>query len=395
MDSRLEEIVTELIIQKNLEGYLLANFDLEMVKSLQPVNTAALGYANGRFFIRVCEEFFEKLTQLERVAILRHEIGHYIHTHFSRRGDRDPMLFNVSADMAINQHISNLPDGCMFPLEDMEEKQTAEYYYDELYKQAKKIKVCIGGSGKQGDQTNKSDNKTTVTVMDNIEDIKNESEAAEAEAQAETMIKDTIADRLAAGDDPAHMRGLYGGALEELIKELTKKAIINWRTALSRFVSSFTLHDSSRTLKKPDRRGLSPWGTKKERSPKLIVAIDTSGSVSTELLSKFFGQIRILGMMLSEVRMIECDANVTFDAIYRKGLEKQIQLGYAKGRGGTEFDPVIHLVNKKYKDYDGLVYLTDGYCPPPSLKSKVPILWIVEGNTDFKAKPTVFVNTKR
>lgn len=440
VDRRMQNLVTLLIIDKALEGYLLSNFDLDITKddfgprvNGKVMNTAALGYANGRFFIRFHEDFYNILSEKERLAVLRHEIGHFIHCHFARRGYRDPMIWNLACDMAINQFISDLPKDCCLPSKDMKPKELAEYYYDVLEKKAVKIKIfgqgnsgtcskCGGqtGGGGQGQQKGKGQGGSTqgsgggsgntqgsgggqgqkkctcgsgggdgdYTVVDNINDCKTDRDAAEAQAQAETMVKDTVAERLHAGDDPSKMRGLYGGALESLIKELTKKPIVDWRSALGRFISSFSLYEITRTLKKPDRRQLGPWGHRKEKLPKLIVAVDTSGSVSDKMLIRFFSQIRILGQMLSEVRVITCDAAVTGDVEYRPGMEKKL---HAAGRGGTDYDPVVSLVNQKYSDYDGMVYLTDGYCPLPKERCKIRTLWVVEGNKEFPGKPIVFV----
>ena len=44
------------------------------------------------------------------------------------------------------------------------------------------------------------------------------------------------------------------------------------------------------------------------------------------------------------------------------------------GRGGTCFEPVIHLADER--KYDGLVVFTDGYAPFPS-KPKTRMLWAV------------------
>ena len=407
MDLRIQNLITLLIIDKALEGYILSNFDLQITKedfgpklpNGKVLNTIALGYNGGKFFIRFHEDFYKALTEKERIAVLRHEVGHFINLHFARRGSRDMMLWNLSCDISINQFISDLPKGCCMPDKNMKLKELAEYYYDILEKKAPKISIygqghsgtcpnCDGQKKCTCKGTAAGDGDGDYTVVDNIEDCKSDRQSAEAKAHAETMTKDIVAERLQAGDDPSKMRGLYGGALESIIKELTKKAIIDWRSALNKFVSSFSLYEINRTLKKPDRRGQGPWGHRKEKLPKLIVAIDTSGSVSDEMLMRFFSQVRILGQMLSEVRVIWCDADVKGDVEYRPGLEKKL---HATGRGGTNYDPVVTLVNKKYGDYDGMVYLTDGYCPIPQQRCKIRTLWVVCGNKDFEGRPIVHV----
>lgn len=423
VNQELQEVVTRLISNRHIEGYFLSRFELAIKKSIGGfIETACMGYNNGRFFIHFSNKFWESLTPEERIAVLRHEVHHFLNYHLTRRGTREPLLWNISCDAAINQFIENLPKGGVTLPNGWEPNQTAEYYYDKLIKEAKKYskqgkcpnckdsgkcskckgkgckqcqgsgecQSCKGKQGGQGDCPNCGGSGCEQCAhgksFDDLRPNKNDLETGEADVQARTMVKDIVKELLNSGHDRNKLRGLAGGVLESIIKDLSRKPIVSWKVILTRFVSSFTTFDSTRTLKRPDRRDLVPWSRRKERRPKLIVAIDTSGSVSDKMLLAFFGQVRILGMTLSEVRVIGCDANVTLDVEYRPGLEKRLR---ATGRGGTDFEPVVKLVNKKYRDYDGMVYLTDGYCPVPSTRCKIPIIWIVDGNHDFEGKPKV------
>ena len=54
------------------------------------------------------------------------------------------------------------------------------------------------------------------------------------------------------------------------------------------------------------------------------------------------------------------------------------------GRGGTNFDPVFEFINSNKLNYDGCIYLTDGYAPEPKVKSNIKLLWVVNNNSDTK-----------
>jgi len=54
-------------------------------------------------------------TQDEKIALLEHEIGHILNKHLVRIENRDSYVWNISADIAINQFIRNLPNGGMCP----------------------------------------------------------------------------------------------------------------------------------------------------------------------------------------------------------------------------------------------------------------------------------------
>jgi len=113
----LAHSIMELISDLDFDGYLLTHFDCTIVKQIEglpkEIQTAALMYSNGRYFFKVCEEFFKELSNEERVAVMKHEVAHFIMKHITRRNGRDPMVFNVAADMAINQNITGLPKDCV------------------------------------------------------------------------------------------------------------------------------------------------------------------------------------------------------------------------------------------------------------------------------------------
>ena len=59
------------------------------------------------------------------------------------------------------------------------------------------------------------------------------------------------------------------------------------------------------------------------------------------------------------------------------------------GRGGTDFDPAVKYINENLRDCDGAIYLTDGWCPAPETKCKIPMLWIVTENEDYEGRPRI------
>ena len=48
-----------------------------------------------------------------------------------------------------------------------------------------------------------------------------------------------------------------------------------------------------------------------------------------------------------------------------------------RGRGGTDFCPAIELIQEKYPDIGGVIYLTDGYGDFPRQAPQFPMLWAV------------------
>jgi predicted metal-dependent peptidase len=406
--AHLEHAIMTLISDKDFDGYLITRFDTRIVETLPgQTQTACLMYVNGRFLIRAAEKFFNDLTPKERVAVLKHEVAHFVNKHFARRNGRDPKIFNISSDCAINQGIKDLPGDCITLPQGWEPNEASEYYYEKYLQTAKtsskgKCNKCESqkgqnqkGRGQGQGQKGQSQSKEPCTcggsglpdLFDEVFDAPLNT-GPEADSMAGEIIRETIRDRLNAGVPIEKMRGLHAGNLEGYIDDLTAPPITDWRHVLSRFAATLADAQTRMTLKRPDRRGLSPFGRKKEYLPALCICVDTSGSVSNDMLSKFFSQIAFLGRQLSEIEVIIADAEVHEHFTYHKGLETKLKKS-AFGRGGTDFEPAVQYINKNLTHCDGVVYLTDGHCPVPQTKCKIPLIWVVTESEEFAGKPKV------
>ena len=189
--------------------------------------------------------------------------------------------------------------------------------------------------------------------------------------------------------------GSVPSQMVEVIYQSTKGRV-KYESILREFYASALSDNRRLTRSRPSRRfGFEQMGSFYKYMPKLIVALDCSGSVTSEnlgiylhILSQFF-KYGIQGIDV-----------ITFDAIVnkevlklKKAKDKQITI---KGRGGTDFQPVVDYFYKHY-EYDGMMIVTDGYAPvpqvPSSLKNK--LLWIIDNKQCFESSRHHFSKTGR
>ena len=172
-----------------------------------------------------------------------------------------------------------------------------------------------------------------------------------------------------------------GEFAEKLIA--STKSRINWRTALAGFRSSILCSRRKLTRMKPSRRsGFDQMGSVREFSTKVLVAVDVSGSISSESLSYFYGVVNsAFRYGVEALDVVEFDCGITKVCSLRKKL-KTVE---ALGRGGTSFDEPIRYAHEN--GYDGLVILTDGYAPEPAIPQgfRCGILWVCENRCSFEA----------
>lgn len=176
--------------------------------------------------------------------------------------------------------------------------------------------------------------------------------------------------------------GSIPGAFAEKLIASTKSRI-NWRTALAGFRSSILCSRRKLTRMKPSRRsGFDQMGSVREFSTKVLVAVDVSGSISSESLSYFYGVVNsAFRYGVETLDVAEFDCGITKACSLRK-KQKTVE---ALGRGGTSFDEPIRYAHEN--GYDGLVILTDGYAPEPVIPQgfRCGILWVCENRDSFEA----------
>ena len=180
--------------------------------------------------------------------------------------------------------------------------------------------------------------------------------------------------------------GSISGGMVELIKKAADGKI-DYRNVLRAFRSSILSQKRCLTRMRPSRRfGFEQMGSRYDFVTRLLIAIDTSGSVGSEELGRYFRIITTFfkyGVQEIDVLMFDC--TVQGKPIKLDEAKKNKQEFKVKGRGGTNFQAPIDYV-KEYPNYDGLIIITDGYAEtpevPPHLSTK--LLWVIDNENSYK-----------
>ena len=106
--------------------------------------------------------------------------------------------------------------------------------------------------------------------------------------------------------------------------------------------------------RKENRRYEDNPGIKVKMRQKMLLAIDTSGSVNNEELAEFMNEIYHIYKSGVAIEIIQCDTKINSIEEYKGKFELEI-----RGRGGTDFDPVLEYY-MKHRQYTSLIYFTDG-----------------------------------
>ena len=176
--------------------------------------------------------------------------------------------------------------------------------------------------------------------------------------------------------------GSIPGNMAELLTS-SLKAKINWRNIFAGFRASIISSKRKLTRMRPNRRtGFDNMGSVRRFDTKLLVAVDVSGSISTESLQYFYGVINsAFRYGFESIDVIQFDHGVR--AVH--SLKKVIKDIAILGRGGTSFQEPVDYAHEN--GYDGLVMLTDGYAPEPVIPEgfKAGLLWVCENEDCLQA----------
>lgn len=175
--------------------------------------------------------------------------------------------------------------------------------------------------------------------------------------------------------------GSLSGDLAERVRA-SSRASLDWKKVLFGFRAQVLSQERHLTRMRPSRRtGFDNMGSVRQFTSRLLIALDVSGSISSEALSYFLGVVNsAFKYGITEIEVIQFEYTVTASQTLRHALKETI----AVGRGGTNFQAPIDYAAER--DFDGLIILTDGYAPEPVIPAhfKTPILWVCESNEAYR-----------
>ena len=175
--------------------------------------------------------------------------------------------------------------------------------------------------------------------------------------------------------------GSLAGDLAERVKA-SSRASIDWKKVLFGFRAQVLSQERRLTRMKPSRRtDFDNMGSVRQFTSRLLIALDVSGSISSEAISYFLGVVNsAFKYGVTEIEVIQFETRVTASQTLSHAIKDTI----AVGRGGTDFQAPVDYAAER--DFDGLVILTDGEAPEPVIPVgfRTKILWVCESDLAFQ-----------
>ena len=385
-DPKIDHLARERLVTARIGLLLRQSFFGNLATRLTLINadewcsTAATDgqkfYYNSRFIMM--------LKPKEVEFLVAHEVLHVVYDHMGRRDHRDPQIWNIADDYAVNadlkrhkvgQFITSVP--CLY--EQKYDGKAAEVIYDDLMKNVQKIDIndlidqllddhMDGDDGEgegEGNQEGKGKGRPKLSEEEK-ERIRQEVKQAIINA----------AQSAEAGQLPL--------GVERLIKQATNP-VMPWRELIQTNLTSAIRTDYS--WMRPSRRGwhmdaIMPGMTPGEEID-VVVSIDMSGSISNKQAQQFLGEIG--GMMDSfdgyKVHVFCFDTDTYNPQDFSSENMESIEEYQPMGGGGTDFDCIFTYLKENAIDPKRLIVFTDGYpCGSWGDPDYCDTTWIIHGD---------------
>ena len=337
--------------------------------------------------------FAEQLSEAELIFVLKHEVLHCMLEHCVRGRGLIQELFNWACDLVVNsilfsemgyeefsvagaevQHLA--PDG----------KEAYEYSAEEVYemflRQGEKVVGAAGGAGAQENLQCEGNTASTNDIFDRHDVWEGITQEESLKGQWRAKVRQ--ASRTVGGHSglPPVIRSVFDNE--------NYRSRTNWQELLYEFVRMYS-ENMDFFYSPPDRRFL--WQDlilpslclfEEARIRGIWFFVDTSGSVSEEMLWRVGGEFRAMleqnpGM---SGRISFFDTEVT-EPVEFESME-QLRECRPVGGGGTSFYSVFRCVREHAQEEmpQAIVILTDGYAsfPPEEAAGGIPVLWVIQGS---------------
>ena len=365
-DKKIDHDAREKLVTARIGLLLRHSFFGNLATRMQLINadlwcsTAATDglkfYYNSRFIMM--------LKPKEVEFLVGHEVLHVVYDHMGRRGNRDPEIWNIADDYAVNADLKRHKVGefiktvpCLY--EQKYDGKAAEEIYDDLMKNVQKISIEDlldqmiddhmddegDGDGDQDGEGNKKGKRPSMSP--------------EERERVRQEVKQAIINAASSAE-----AGSLPLGVERLIKQHTNP-VMPWRELIQTNLTSAIRTDYC--WMRPSRRGWHMDAIMPGMNPgeeiDVVVAIDMSGSISNKQAQQFLGEIG--GMMNSfdgyKVHVFCFDTETYNPKDFSSENMDLIDEYEPMGGGGTDFDCIFTYLKDIGNVPKRLIVFTDGY----------------------------------
>ncbi len=290
-------------------------------------------------------------------------------SHESRKNGRSGWLWQLSTDYAVNDML--VENGMERPYQAHYSKRFSGLYAEEIYAELKEdiLRDELEYEADDVDDIQNDENKSKQ------KENNQESEKTEQIEQDDLVSQELFEEFAKAVLEMEEKRGELPSSLERFF-DLGKNGKIDWRDELRVAIERF--HKDDYAQMPPNKKflhlGFYLPSSVSQRF-KLVVAVDSSGSVDDDLLGEFLSELNFLMNTIPsyEINLLVCDEKIRSHKVFYSGdiLEAKVE-----GGGATDFRPVFEFIDAEIEDTKLLLYFSDLDGVFPKVEPSFDVKWV-------------------
>jgi len=346
IETRIKQVKANLIIEQPYFGSVAAMQEPKLNEDIQT-------FASSPEYFEYNDDYIECLDDEELSFLLTNSAMHQALGYTNRQEGRMEWLWVMAQDYAINSLLVNnglkLPDALLY--DNRFDTMSAEGIYKIL----------------------EDEIDTDKHTPKDVENIRYEKMPETNEYDQDPIDHQDMQEQLI---NKAKLQGELPLGIEILVPNLETN-VISWEDELYTLIENSVKFDYQ--LIPPNKRYLSQGvalpalaGTK----VKLVIAIDSSGSIDGALLGRFLNEVESIMNTFTnyEIDLLVADAKVHEHHILYPGDEIEYNL---KGGGGTNFETTFNYIQENINHVTLCLYFTDTFGTFPKEIPPYDVIWAV------------------
>jgi predicted metal-dependent peptidase len=336
LEEKISQAKAKLLVEYPYFGTLASKISLE-------INDDIESFKSDGKKIEYREEYLADLELSEIEFILANGAMHKALAHENRKGNRSGWLWRMATDIAINDML--IENGLDIPYGAEYRKRFAGMYAEEIYAELKDDIL--------------RDDEDLEYEADDAEDVEQNNEPkGEEQIEEEVLTEQLQAEEAIALLEQKFQEGEVPESIERFF-DISQFGKIDWRDELRDAIDKYYRDDY--TLIPPSKKLLYQGiylPSNISNTFKLVIAIDSSGSIDEILLNEFLSEVNFLMEHLQnyQIDLLVCDDKIHSHKTFYSGEALDVQI---IGNGGTDFRPVFEFVDQNIDEVKLLLYFTD------------------------------------
>ena len=358
---RIQLATDRLAAEKPLHAGILAQWRLAEDTS---IDTMGVGFQRGRLTLYFNPAFVDAISLDELQAVLEHEVLHVLYGHCEHESEEgeNQRAMTVAQEITVNEWVSGPLPGSPYLLEQypsLPSNESTDDRYQRLLSILPKEEKGLDDHSRWEQLKGQLGSAVIASAVAKVW------EKMSPEQRAKVKLPDDVRKAVESAVKSAGSSTAIGGGL----------AVIPWQQVLRKYVGRSLCRRPVFTRpprRFPDLVGILPGRGRQGSKPRIMAAIDTSGSMSQSVLSDISAELSVMSRT-HDVIVVLCDTEIR--AVYPYHPITEVQ-----GRGGTDFRPVFDSVFLQEHHPDLVVYFTDGRGKAPVEAPRLPVIWALTAN---------------